>query len=126
MSWRRSSKSGSAATARRLSLVPGGKWSTHSTSAPSATRRSQRCEPRKPAPPVTSTRLRCESFISFSGDFGEGGVPAGDEARDVEALERRAARLLAQCLCQLSVMQQGAHPAHEPCRLRIDEAIHAI
>src|SRR5687768_5860936 len=39
------------------------KLSTQSTSWPSARRRPQRCEPRNPAPPVTSERLRDENLI---------------------------------------------------------------
>src|SRR5689334_18481951 len=41
-----------------LSLVPVKKLSTHSTSLPASSRRSHRCDPMKPAPPVTSTRGR--------------------------------------------------------------------
>src|SRR5579884_39036 len=39
-----------------LSVLPVIKLSIATTSHPSASRRSQRCEPRKPAPPVTKTR----------------------------------------------------------------------
>src|SRR5215211_706800 len=43
-----------------LPRVPLKKLSTQMTLAPSAKRRSHRCEPRKPEPPVTRTRLsRC-------------------------------------------------------------------
>ena len=41
-----------------LRLLPVNRLSTHSTSWPRASSRSIRCEPRKPAPPVTSTLLR--------------------------------------------------------------------
>ena len=40
-----------------LCLLPVKKLSTHSTSLPAASKRSHRCEPRKPAPPVTNIRL---------------------------------------------------------------------
>src|SRR5260370_41665240 len=42
----------------RLLLAPVMKLSTASTSHPSASSRSQRCDPRKPAPPVTTARLQ--------------------------------------------------------------------
>src|ERR1700758_3801387 len=43
-----------------LRFAPVKKLSTHMTFPPSASNRSQRCEPRKPAPPVTNTRVsRC-------------------------------------------------------------------
>src|SRR5215472_5988518 len=41
-----------------LSLVPVKKLSTQRTSQPCSSRRSHRCEPMKPAPPVTRTRRR--------------------------------------------------------------------
>src|SRR3954454_12057952 len=41
--------------------------STHSTSWPWATSRSHRCEPRKPAPPVTRTRF---VTVRMRGSFG--------------------------------------------------------
>ena len=45
-----------------LRRAPVKKLSTQTTIAPLASSRSQRCEPRKPAPPVTSTRFsRCIS-----------------------------------------------------------------
>jgi len=53
-----------------LSLVPVKKLSTHSTSWPSARRRSQRWEPRKPAPPVTRMRLRRKSVAKCKGEAG--------------------------------------------------------
>src|SRR5680860_1003129 len=39
-------------------LLPVKKWWTHNTSCPRERRLSQRCEPRKPAPPVTTTFFR--------------------------------------------------------------------
>src|SRR5690348_3288288 len=39
-----------------LSVLPVIRLSIATTSSPSASRRSQRCDPRKPAPPVTSAR----------------------------------------------------------------------
>src|ERR1043166_8068087 len=41
-----------------FSFLPVKKLSMHRTSCPSLSRRSHKCEPRKPAPPVTITRLR--------------------------------------------------------------------
>src|SRR5262245_33145020 len=46
-----------------LPLVPVKKLSTHSTSPPSASSFSHRCEPMNPAPPVTSTRFRIAYFL---------------------------------------------------------------
>src|SRR5258706_2753795 len=40
-----------------LSSTPVTRLSSARTSHPSAIRRSQRCEPRKPAPPVTTARM---------------------------------------------------------------------
>src|SRR5262245_44616859 len=40
-----------------LRRAPVKKLSTHRTMAPSASSRSHKCEPRKPAPPVTKTRV---------------------------------------------------------------------
>src|SRR5205809_7930141 len=39
-----------------FAAVPVTRLSTHTTRQPSASRRSQRCVPRKPAPPVTTAR----------------------------------------------------------------------
>src|SRR5947209_15844937 len=39
-----------------FAAVPVTRLSTHTTCQPSASSRSQRCEPRKPAPPVTTAR----------------------------------------------------------------------
>src|SRR5664279_3011373 len=54
---------------RILSRVPVKKLSTHNTSWPSASSRSQRWEPRNPAPPVTSIRFllskTSSSIVSF-------------------------------------------------------------
>src|SRR5258705_12218228 len=44
-----------------LSALPVRRLSMHTTSQPLSRRRSQRCEPMKPAPPVTSTRTRTPS-----------------------------------------------------------------
>src|SRR5512134_2780071 len=64
-----------------LSLVPVKKLSTQSTSCPSASSRSQRCEPRKPAPPVTRTRLRVSlpMFFLFSRAIRGSGVRSVDQ-----------------------------------------------
>ena len=40
-----------------VALAPGEKLSTHRTSLPSLISRSQRCDPRNPAPPVTNIRF---------------------------------------------------------------------
>src|SRR5690242_21728413 len=96
--------------------APVKKLSTQMTSQPSASSRSHRCEPRKPAPPVTSTRLRSASLIRVrapspnSGDFGEGVVPVGDEALDIEARERGAPRLAAEVGGELAIGEQRLHP----------------
>src|SRR5207302_10343469 len=92
-----------------LSLVPLKKLSAHSTSLPSATSRSQRCEPRNPAPPVTRIRLRNESFIFLARHLGEDRVPAAHEALDAESLERRSSRFLAQTHRLRRVLQQFIH-----------------
>jgi hypothetical protein len=54
MSCRINSKRGCFISCATFAFVPVKKLSTHSTSCPAASRCSQRCEPRKPAPPVTS------------------------------------------------------------------------
>src|SRR5947199_6757121 len=58
----------------RLSLAPVKKLSTQMTSWPLARRRSQRCDPRKPAPPVTKERgLRnIAGYSSMSVTGGRG------------------------------------------------------
>jgi hypothetical protein len=45
-----------------LRLVPVNRLSTHKTSCPCSSKRSIRCEPRNPAPPVTRTRFRESRF----------------------------------------------------------------
>src|SRR5512138_752892 len=57
MSWRISSNRCSSRRWAMLRLLPVKKLSTQITSWPSARSRSQRCEPMKPAPPVTSIRM---------------------------------------------------------------------
>src|SRR5260370_16275249 len=48
----------------RLPLAPVMKLSTVSTSHPSASSLSQRCDPRNPAPPVTTARMHPPQQIS--------------------------------------------------------------
>src|SRR4051812_9738486 len=59
-----------------LRRVPGKKLSTQRTSCPCAINRSQRCEPRNPAPPVTSIFLTWPSLSLRATRF----LPAGDLA----------------------------------------------
>src|SRR5208282_5607573 len=66
MSCRASSKNGLSISSTMLSFTPVKKLSAQITSWPSRTRRSQRCEPRNPAPPVTST-LFLAVFIMLPG-----------------------------------------------------------
>src|SRR5262245_1247976 len=54
MSWRCSSKYGFFSKCAIFSFDPVKKLSTQSTSQRSLSRRSHRCEPKNPAPPVTS------------------------------------------------------------------------
>jgi hypothetical protein len=63
-----------------LRRVPVKKLSTHRTSCPSAISLAHRCEPRKPAPPVTSTRLFIR-LASHAGDFTPASPPATSVAR---------------------------------------------
>ena len=80
---------GCRADAATLSLVPVKKLSTQSTSCPSASSRSHRCEPRKPAPPVTRTRLRSiMGFTSSEVPSAKGGDPSPESAKG----PRRAGR----------------------------------
>src|SRR5712691_2037172 len=68
MSCRSSSKRVLVRRCSILRRVPVKKLSTHSTSTPSASRRSQRCEPRNPEPPVTSTRSAiCRRITAVHG-----------------------------------------------------------
>src|SRR5256885_72336 len=77
MSCRMSSKRGLASNDSTLSRVPVKKLSMQMTSCPRATSRSQRCEPRNPAPPVTRGRLRvdADSLVMARGSA----VREGDE-----------------------------------------------
>src|SRR5438270_9900456 len=56
-SWRTNAKRGSSISSRMLSSRPVTKLSTHTTSSPRASRARHNAEPRKPAPPLTTTRI---------------------------------------------------------------------
>src|SRR4051812_40018990 len=73
----------------RLSRVPVKKLSTHRTSCPRARSSSQRWLPRKPAPPVTNTRLRTRSRISCRG-LVFGAVATGRIVRSAMSIRLRA------------------------------------
>src|SRR5436190_11914888 len=59
MLWRRNVKRGLACRCWRLTGLPVMKLSRQTTSCPSARKRSHRCEPMKPAPPVMRVRMGC-------------------------------------------------------------------
>src|SRR5438067_1399681 len=80
MSCRTSSKRGWSSSGATLSRAPVKKLSTQMTSWPRSSSRSQRCEPKKPAPPVTSVRLRTRSRID---------APIGGSSNQVERSRRR-------------------------------------
>ena len=73
MSCRINSKLGLANKCEILRLLPVKKLSRQSTSSPRATKLSQRCEPRKPAPPVT--KILC-NFIQSTVNvrINKGGI----------------------------------------------------
>src|SRR5215469_13757820 len=48
-----------------FSIRPVDRLSAHTTSSPRATRASQRCEPIKPAPPVTRVRILDSLLVSL-------------------------------------------------------------
>src|SRR5207245_2825507 len=64
MSKSQNSKRESRERCRTLSILPVSRLSTATTLFPSANRASQRCDPRKPAPPVTSTGILRSYFVT--------------------------------------------------------------
>ena len=80
------------------------------TSSPRASRRSARCEPMKPAPPVISTLMRVTSSRSLESVCGSAAAPVVE--RLLPELEARAAPELRPKRCSV------ARPAERPCRCR--------
>src|SRR5690349_19305628 len=72
MSWRISSKRGCLMRCATFSLLPVKKLSTHRTSWPCSSSRSQRCDPRKPAPPVTKSFFIDELLLANDAGCGGG------------------------------------------------------
>src|SRR3954453_8307823 len=72
----RMSPSWSVASGSTFSRLPEERWSSTWTSSPRATSASTRCEPMKPAPPVTTARIgpypRRAVFVTFEGIDGSG------------------------------------------------------
>src|SRR6516165_144018 len=93
-----------------LRLVPVKKLSTQTTSPPRSSRRSHRCEPRNPAPPVTSMRFsRCilwsvhpraasrrrslpSAYLPHIGRIRLGGQAAALSVEQVRELRKRGDR----------------------------------
>src|SRR6185369_11350083 len=71
MSWRTSSKRWLSIRWMMLSLLPVKKLSRQITSCPSSRRRSHRCEPTKPAPPVTRMRMLFHSSADAAAAASE-------------------------------------------------------
>src|SRR5262249_48105937 len=94
-----------------LRRAPVKKLSTQRTTAPSASRRPHKCEPRKPAPPVTSTRVsRCICFAPHANKP----MPPPAEAYAVlwqhQGLERTAPELLVDAKKPAGVQALVAEP----------------
>src|SRR4051812_31170798 len=69
MSWRTNSKRGFASRCPMLAFCPVKRLSMQITSWPSLSRRSQRWDPRKPAPPVTRIRIRRATVGDYKSVF---------------------------------------------------------
>src|SRR4051794_12164962 len=122
-----SSKCGLPRRWRMFSFEPVKKLSTQRTSCPSATRRSQRCEPMNPAPPVTRTvfpirhpSVRVFDCATIHAAAAPAPAPelAGSEPRDrVGDVEGEDARIL---LAELQNADRGGADLDSPKQVERD------
>src|SRR5947199_6418792 len=107
MSCRITSKHGCLSRCATFALLPVKKLSTHSTSSPSDSRRSQRCEPRKPAPPVTRTLFNgafiATSLVGLPGTHERPGILPLPGNHGVSGEEKRLANWLVELMQSLEL-----------------------
>src|SRR4030095_2041004 len=107
-SWRISSKRWLSSNGTILSRRPVKKLSRQSTSCPSFSSRSQRCEPIKPAPPVTRIRIVQPFGVRWQAEARHRFRLCGDSTLD-EAHPKRRRRSALPAHSKISLLEKLSH-----------------